>query len=37
MFARRLVRDAATEAEATLGEIAAITRMRLDRIVGSSR
>lgn len=33
VFERRLTRDADTEAEATLAEIAAITRMRLDRIV----
>ncbi|GJD73078.1 2-oxo-4-hydroxy-4-carboxy-5-ureidoimidazoline decarboxylase [Methylobacterium goesingense] len=33
LFEQRLSRDAATEAEATLAEIAAITRMRLDRIV----
>ena len=33
LFEQRLIRDAATEADATLIEIAAITRMRLDRIV----
>lgn len=34
VFERRLTRDPETEAEATLAEITAITRMRLDRIVG---
>ena len=35
VFERRLARDADTEAEAALSEITTITRMRLDRIVGS--
>ncbi|GJD44024.1 Uric acid degradation bifunctional protein PucL [Methylobacterium cerastii] len=36
VFEQRLARDADTEAEAALSEIATITRMRLDRIVGSA-
>ncbi|MCJ2037214.1 2-oxo-4-hydroxy-4-carboxy-5-ureidoimidazoline decarboxylase [Methylobacterium sp. J-068] len=36
LFEQRLARDAATEAEAALGEIAAITRMRLDRIIDAA-